>query len=397
VQASGSWRGNASRASRAVTGASVLVAAVLVAAGCGSSSKSSGSGGGTASNGGGSAIVSKCKSMIADNRKELAFQAPGPAIDASKVKGKTVAILSVDQRVPTLAQAATAMQQAAKSAGLKTTLFDAQANPSRMVQGMQQAINQKAGAAILLGIPTKLVPGPIKKLKAASIPMVTVLNNDPVKGTPGQGSPDPNVFATSAPSYSKAGQLEACTAIVATNGKATVAIFSTPDIDPASFVVKGARQILGECSGCKVKTTTQTPLANWSTKLPGLAQSVLRRNPDINYLIATLDQMGLFMATGVRQAASKVPIATFNGTPAVLSLVQKGNVIAADPGEDNVWIGWHTIDQAMRGMLGKPPADPAVPIRYFDKSNLGGMDVNNSAALYGSSYIAGYKKLWGVG
>ena len=382
-------------------GLAVAVAGLATACGSSSSSSSSSSSAssssGSSSSGGASAIVNKCQGMISKYHAALAFTPPGPPIKASQVAGKTVAILSVDQRVPTLAQAATAMQQAAQVAGLKTTLFDAQANPSRMVQGMQQAINQKAGAAILLGIPTKLVPGPIKKLKAANIPSITVLNNDPIKGTPGQGSPDTSVYATSAPSYSTAGELEACTAIVKTGGKATVAIFSTPDIDPASFVVKGAQQILSQCSGCKVKTVTETPLAAWSTKLAGLTQSTLRANPDINYLIATLDQMALFMATGVRQTGQKIPIATFNGTPAVLSLVQKGNVVDADPGEDNIWVGWHTIDQAMRGMMGKPPADPAVPIRYFDQSNLSGQNVNSVPGLYGSSFVNGYKKLWGLG
>jgi ribose transport system substrate-binding protein len=374
----------------------VLVAALaMVVAACGGSSGGGGQSGG--SSGKASAVVNDCKSKISQFRKELRFTPPGPPIDVSKVRGRSVAILSVDQRVPTLAQAATAMQKAANVAGLKTTLYDAQANPSRMVQGIQQAINQKAGAAILLGIPTKLVGGPIKKLKAANIPSVTVLNNDPIKGKPGQGSPNTDVYATSAPSYSTAGQLEACKAIVDTNGKATVAVFSTPDIDPASFVVQGVKQVMGKCGGCQVKTVQQTPLAEWSTKLSGLSQSVMRRNPDVDYLIATLDQMALFIGTGVRQSGREIPIATFNGTPAVLALVQKGKGVSADPGEDNNWIGWHTIDQAMRGMLGKKPADPAVPIRYFDQSNLKGVDVNDTSALYGTSYVDGYRKLWGVG
>jgi ribose transport system substrate-binding protein len=361
-----------------------------VTAACGGSSPQ------TAQGGGSQAIVGQCKQKIEQFRKPLTFTAPGPPINAAQLKGKLVMILSVDQRVPTLAEAAQAMQQAASTAGLQTRLFDAQANPSRMVQGMQEAIDQKAGAAILLGIPTKLVPGPIKKLADAKIATVTVLNNDPVAGKPGQGSPDTNVYATSAPSYSTAGQLEACKAIVDTGGKATVAIFSAPDIDPASFVVDGAKQIMAQCGGCKVKTVTETPLADWETKLPGLTQSVLRSNPDLNYLIGTLDQMALFMATGVRQSGTKVPVATFNGTPAVLSLVQQGNVITSDPGEDNTWIGWHTIDQAMRGMLNQPPANPAVPIRYFDRANLQGVDVNNVNALYGSSFVDGYEKLWQV-
>ena len=372
-----SWGGWTAGARKLIAVCAMALLAVVAAAGCGGSGSSST---GTTAGGGG-AIVRQCNDKIAQHRKGLNFTAPGPAIDASKLKGRTVAIVSVDQRVPTLAQAATAMQQAASVAGLKTTLFDAQANPSRMVQGMTQAINQKAGAAILLGIPTKLVPGPIKRVKAANITTVTVLNNDPVKGKPGQGSPDPNVYATSAPSYTTAGQLEACTAIVKTGGKAKVAVFSTPDIDPASFVVQGVKQTMSQCRDCEIKTITQTPLADWSTKLAGLTQSVMRRNPDINYLIPTLDQMALFVGTGVRQSGRSVPIATFNGTPAVLSLVQKDKGVDADPGEDNIWIGWHTIDQAMRGMLGEAPADPAVPIRYFDGSNLSGQNVNDVSGL----------------
>lgn len=368
-------------------GVIVVVAAACI--GCGAAKESSSS---TSK-----AIVAQCEKMIAHYRAPLTFTTPGPAIPARRLAGQTVAIISVDQSVPALAQSAAAMQQAATTAGLKTTLFNAQANPSRMVQGIQQAINQHAGAAVLLGIPTTLVPGAIKSLKQADIPSVTVLNNDPVQGVPGQGSPDKDVYATSAPSYTTAGQLEACTAVVKTGGKASVAIMSVPDIDPAAFVVRGAKQILAQCGSCQVTQTTATPLASWTTALPGLAQSVLRRNPDINFLVPAFDQMALFVSTGVRESSTKVPVVSFNGTSAVLSLVQKDNIVVADPGEDNVWIGWHTVDQAMRGMLKLPPANPAVPIRYFDHGNLSGVNVDDPNSLYGSAFVAGYKRLWGVG
>jgi ribose transport system substrate-binding protein len=373
----------------------MLAAGALAAAGCGSSDKSSAQSGDTAKAGAAeTGIVAEARKAIDAAKQPLHFKAPGPQIDASKVKGKAFFVISVDQRVPTLAAAAKAMQEAGATAGLKVTVFDAKANVSRMQQGVTQAAGQKAGAIALLGIPTALVAD---KLKSAGIPAVAVLNNDPQADAPGQGAGE-GVFATSAPPYSEAGRLLAYKAILDTNGKANVVVFNSKGIDPAPPTMSGIEGVLKRCSGCRY-TTNDTPLADWSTKLTPLAQSEIRRNPKANYLLPLFDGMGLFAATGVRQAgaAGKVKLAAFNGVPAGLELVQKGDVFTADPGQSNEWVGWHAVDQAMRGMLGLDPAEPVVPLRFFDADSLKGLDVNDESSLYGSEFKAGYRGLWGVG
>ena len=382
--------GRRRRARRTVIAMTLGVVMSLVAAGCGG-------GGGGGSSGGSQAadpLVKVGQKQIAEAEKPLKFTPPGPPVDAAKARERTVLVLSVDQRVPTLAAAATAMKQAGAVAGLKVDVFDAQADVSRMQQGVTQAINQKVGAMILLGIPTELVRS---KLGTTKIPAIAVLNNDPRPDEPGQGA-GRNVYATSAPPYTKAGQLLAYKAIVDRDGKANVVIFNSTGIDPAAPTVQGIKSVLDRCTGCKSRMN-DTPLADWSTKLPGLAQSEIRRDPNVNYLLPIFDGMGLFAATGVRQAgaAERVKLAAFNGVPAALALVQKGDVFAADPGQSNEWIGWHAIDQSLRGMLGMKPADPEVPLRFFDTKSLQGVDVKDEGALYGTAFRAGYRKLWGVG
>jgi ribose transport system substrate-binding protein len=344
-------------------------------------------------------IVEEAERLIDAAKEPLEFKAPGPPIDVSELRGKRILVLSVDQRVPTLAQAAGVMQEAGEAAGVRVDIFDAKSDVARMQQGLDQAVRE-ADAAILLGIPIALVGPGLEKAKQANVPTVSVLNNEPEDGEPGQGAGDPNVYASTAPSYFKGGQLVAAKAIVDTNGEAKVIIFNTSEITPAAPVVEGMKDILGRCDTCEIVAENDTPLAEWSTALTPKAVSAIRQNPDVNYLLPIFDGMGIFVHAGILQAnaGDRVMVAAFNGTPAALDLVLEGDTFTGDPGQPNGWLGWHAVDQAMRGMLGLEPGNPEIPIRFFDDENLEGVDVNDLDEPYGNpDYRSGFQELWGVG
>jgi ribose transport system substrate-binding protein len=340
-------------------------------------------------------IVAESRQMIDDARAPIEFEPPGSEIDASKLKGRTVAIISVDQRVPILAIANDAMREAAREAGIKTTLFDARSEVTRMQQGIDRA-GREADAIILTGIPIAAVGGALEKVRDK--PTVAVLNNQPDADAPGQGAGE-MVDASSAPNYENNGALVAARAVVDTDGKANVVIFNTEEITPSPDVLRGMRRILDRCEGCKVDQNT-TPLAEWSTALTPRAQTELRRNPEANYLLPIFDAMGIFVTAGVRQAgaAGRVKVASMNGTPAALQLVQEGDIFTANPGAPVGWIGWHAMDQAMRGMLDQEYANPEVPSRLLDADNLKGVDVEDIDAPYDNpKYREGFRELWGLG
>ncbi len=373
------------------------LALCVAAAGCGSSSGGSSSskgGGGSASSS--SQTVSQCQQRIDSTKQPLNFTAPGPAFNASKLRGKRVMFVSLAQAVPAIAQDATATQEAGRVVGVAVSVFDTKGDVRLMQQAVQQAVAQKFSGIILLGIPLKVTQTALKAAHDAGIPIVSELNNEPQAGAPGQGA-GPNVFGTTGPPRFDTGALLACKAVVDTKGSADTVIFGDKELEPSAAIVKGMRSILAKCSGCKVSENS-TPTAQWQTALPGLAGSEIRRNPNVKYFLPLFDGMAIFVTAGVQQAggAGKVNVASFNATPAALQLIKKGNVLTADPGEPNSWMAWQGLDQVMRGMLHMQPAKPALPIRFFDKENLASIDVTNEDALFGGAFRPGFKKLWGV-
>jgi ribose transport system substrate-binding protein len=372
-----------------------LVSAALVVAGCGGDDDDEEGGGDGEAQAG---IVADAPAMIDQAGEPLTFEPPGPPIDAAQAGGQTLAIIVVDERVPTLASAADAAEEAAGVAGIRTTRFDAQALLPRMLQGMAQA-TRDADAMALYGIPIAAVGPALQEAQQADVPVISVLNNQPEPNAPGQGA-GPMIFASSAPDYRQGGALAAAKAVVDTDGEANVEIFNTEEITPSVDVVEGMRSVLDRCDGCEVSQNS-TPLAEWSTALTGKAQAAIRENPDLNYILPIFDNMAIFITAGIQQAGAsdRVQNASFNGTPAALELIQQDGVFTADPGQPNGWLGWHVVDQALRGMLGEQPSDPRIPIRFLDDANLEGVDVNDIDAPYGDNlgYEEGFRQLWGVG
>jgi ribose transport system substrate-binding protein len=371
--------------------AALLVAMSLAVSGCGDDddTEAAGEGGGEARG-----IVAEAQQMLEDAGQPIEFEAPGPAIDAGELRGRTVAIVSVDQRVPILAIANSSLQEAAREVGIETTLFDAKSQVNRMLQGIEQA-GREADAIVLTGIPIAAVTGALEEVE--DVPTVAVLNNQPQPDAPGQGAGE-LVDATSAPDYEGNGALVAAQAVADTDGAANVVIFDTKEITPSPDVVRGMRSVLDKCGECEVESNT-TPLAEWSTALTPKTQSTLRSNPNANYLLPIFDAMGIFVTAGVRQSGNDdVKVAAMNGTPAALQLIQEDEIFTADPGAPVGWVGWHALDQAMRGMLGEEPGDPEIPSRLLDASNLEGVDVEDIDAPYGDpKYREGFRELWGLG
>jgi ribose transport system substrate-binding protein len=371
----------------------VLALMPFALAACGGDDDENGAAG-TETTEAGTGLVEEANSAIEGARGPLEFKAPGPSIDVSELSGRRVLILSVDQRIPALAAVARAIQEAGGVAGVRVSTFDAQSDPSRMQQGVRQA-SQQADAVILLGIPIALVESNLPPMD--DVPAVSVLNNEPLADEPGQGA-GARVYASTAPSYFLGGQLAAYKAVVDTDGQANVVIFNTSEITPAADVVRGMRDVLEKCGECSVRQN-DTPLAQWATALTGKAQSEIRSNPDVNYLLPIFDGMGIFVTAGINQAgaADRVKNASFNATPAALKLIQNGDPLTADPGQPNGWTGWAALDQALRGMLGEEPGDPVIPQRYFDAENLEDVNVDDEAELFGNpDYKGGFRELWGV-
>jgi ribose transport system substrate-binding protein len=349
----------------------------------------------TAALGGSSAGIGGAQANLNAHRAIPTFKAPGPAFDAkAKAGGKTIFVIPASSQVPFVATIAGHIERIAKLANVKVTTWQNQGQPSQWVQGMNAAIAQKASAIVLLAgnDPATLQPQ-IKAAKAKGIPTIVAHLYD--ENQPAA----PNVGGLVNIPYNTAGRLIADQAIVQTKGKANALVVTINQVKSTIPMVAGIKAEFAKyCADCKLKYTDVT-IADIATKIQPNVQGALVADPGINYVICLYDSAEAPFASAAIRAAGrlgKVKIATFNGTPEMLKEVKKGDIITMDVGENLEWIGYAIVDQSMRVLAGLPTVKSEhVPVRVFDGSNIAQAGAKFTGG-WGTSYVGGYQKLWGL-
>ena len=101
------------------------------------------------------------------------FETPGPPIDASKAKGKTIFIIPESSSIPFINTIDDSIVRVAKMLGIKTTIYTNQAQPSQWAAGINQAVAQKPDLIMLQGAPDPRVLQPqLIAAKKAGIPVL---------------------------------------------------------------------------------------------------------------------------------------------------------------------------------------------------------------------------------
>jgi len=104
-------------------------------------------------------------------------------------------------------------------------------------------------------------------------------------------------------------------------------------------------------------------------------------------------------ALSLAAAEDRIKIASFNGTPAILDMIEADSPVKMVVGENPAQLGYAAIDHALR-LTGVGPiesGDEKVKLRIFDESNVS--EAGDPPALgvgYGDEWKSGYLKLWGL-
>jgi ribose transport system substrate-binding protein len=97
---------------------------------------------------------------------------------------------------------------------------------------------------------------------------------------------------------------------------------------------------------------------------------------------------------------TRVKVATFNGTPGILRMIQTGDTVEMIVGENETHLGYAAMDQAMRLMTGVDPigdGDYGIPLRVFDDSNVDETgDPPQYGVGYGDQWRDGFLEAWGL-
>lgn len=320
------------------------------------------------------------------------WKAPGAPIDMAKLRGKKVWVLTSTLAVPFVADIVKGVEQAAKVAGWHLVVIDGQGDVTKWNTSLAEAVSEHAAAIISVAASPVVMKTEMKKAKAAHIPLIDVL-------TAGQASPlVPGTYAHVSISFYHSGQLQADYVIAHSNGKADVLIFGDNEFPGEVTRVQGMeQQFHALCPGCHV-TFQDTQVGSLATQLPNLTQSLLRRDPKIQWVLPSYDAQALYIAPAIKQMglAKTVHIVGSDAVPSNLAWVASNNVQIADVGEPDVWTGWAAVDEIARAMLHLKPVNPNIPLRMFTSQNLKGVSASNENALFGGSFRANYLKLWGL-
>jgi ribose transport system substrate-binding protein len=234
-------------------------------------------------------------------------------------------------------------------------------------------------------------------LKSAGIPLVTVVDTDLSQ------PPEELTTARVAQPYIQAAQLDADWIILQTQCKASVLMITTNDLIAGDVnTVAALKEFEQYCgSGCKVKTVN-VAIPDWTTKIQPAVQGAIQADPELNYIFPLYDAMTQFVLPGIQLAGAsgRVKVASFNGTPFALKLIQEGSDITMDVGESEDWLGFAAMDQVMRTLSGAGPianGDEHIPLRIFDKTNVHEAGVPPEFGKgYGEEWLTGYRKMWGL-
>ncbi|MGE4369628.1 MAG: sugar ABC transporter substrate-binding protein [Burkholderiaceae bacterium] len=332
------------------------------------------------------------KERLQPYRELPKFVAPGPAFDAKAcMAGKKVMSIPNSSANPFVKNINNAMKGVAEKVGFEFMEWQNQGQLTQWVQGVNYAVDNKFDLIDMIGGTDPKVLGPqIKRAQDAGIIAVASHYS-------GFEQAVPNNVETVPIDYRKAGQLIADWAIMDTQGKANALVIISSEVFSTGSMVEGIKAEFAEvCPDCKYKIQN-VPVNDWSTKIQPTVQAELLRDSTINYVLPIYDSMSQFIVPAITLTGKQdsVKIATFNGTPFVIGLIQQGKV-EMDIGENLDWIAHAVLDAEMRMLCGLDKIkDPKIPFFIFDKNNANTAGTPPQLSTgYGDAYVEGYNKLW---
>jgi ribose transport system substrate-binding protein len=388
-----SVRANRVRRARRKAGyVAVLAAAGLAMAACSSSgggtAQASGSASGSAASAdGGSPAVA---SALAKYQAQPTFTAPGPAFDAKAAAGKTVWVVPTSSAVPLVIQDETAIKQALGTVGVKSQAVTTSGLVTEWVNGIDQAVSQKADGIILIGVDPNLVRPQLAAAAAAHIPVVYTFS---ITGQPVA----PYVTGNAAIDYPEAGDVMVLKAIADTDGNAHIALIESKELASHQSMIPAIKaELKATCPACTIETTIDVPIADWSTQITSDVTTARNSNPKINIVMPLSDTMAEYVIPALRSASSsQVKIETEGASAAIVAQVPDD--ISSDIGWSNPWVGYASADQVLRGMTGTAAVKSEnIPIVLFDSANATKVGKQDPSVYFGTAFINGYRKLWGA-
>jgi ABC-type sugar transport system substrate-binding protein len=379
----------------------LAAASALVAAGCGNSTTTTTSSSPSSSAAVSAATISAFKAKIATAEQVPSWTAPGPAVSASVLKGKSLLVFPINSEIDACNTQAEDFKALGTELGAHVTYIPNQGVPTQWVTGVQDGVSaHDAAIAMLCGI----VPGAVgPELKAAASAGIKIVDGN-YNETSDYTGLDGETAVTTAQSMVN----DVDYAVTQLDGKAlhAIVVTSTSVIQGPAAQAAADGAVTAACKTCSVDENINIPVQDWVTSTAQSdMSSALLAHPDANAVIVAFDGIvpGVMPAVEAAHRAG-LKIYTWGGSRSVEELMLKPNsVVAADAGPNEDWDAYEAMDQVIRLLGGHPSASvnsEVDPDRFWVPSNVsqffGPGDSYGNAGYGGNAFIDGFRKLWGL-
>lgn len=382
---------------RALAFSTIPVAAAMILTGCSSGSV----GGGTTSSPSASAndyssiipsgdIVAASKKLVAESLSASTGFTPKSTGPKAQKPGATVAYVGSDLTNGGVNTVAEGVKEAAAVIGWKVNVYDGKATAQGRTDALNQAIASKPAAIVLGGFDPTEQAATIKTADDAKIPVVgwhAGADTGPGNGLFANVSTDPLAVS----------QLAAAYAVADSDGKAGVAIFTDSQYQIAVEKAKAMEAYIKACTGCKVLSYQDSPIADADQRMPGIISNLLQDNGDkLTYLLAINGNyfggaQQALRAAGKDPAGPPKSVAAGDGDSAEFQRIRSVDYQAATVAEPLTMEGWEIVDELNRALAGKQWSGFVPAPGLITKQNVPSGDVFDPA----SGYRDVYKKVWG--
>jgi ribose transport system substrate-binding protein len=342
------------------------------------------------------AQIAAAKELIA---KSAASSVPwdGPTTGPKAQVGKTVILISEDQRNGGPLGVSEGVTEAAKVIGWKLTILDGAGVIANRSAAFGQAIALKPD--IIIADNDDATEQKVNIIKAVNAGIKVLGWHSNVKPGPMEGVP---IFTNISTDPTVVAKVAAALAIANAEGKAGVVVF-TDATEKISVMKSNAMAAnIKECSGSTVLETIDTPLASVSTRIPQMTQSLHQRfGKKWTHSLAINDGFFDFMAPTLRAAGSPgsgppVNISGGDGSKAAFERIRGNNYQYATVAEPLSLHGWQLIDEANRALAGENWSGYVAPTHLVTKENIGSNGGPQNVYDPDNGYRDVYKRIWGV-
>lgn len=327
---------------------------------------------------------------------------PPPAEAPKVAEQKNVWVVSCGQQSVTCVDIANATVEAAEALGWDTTLCDGKLNPNDWGGCLRQAVAAKADVAFEAGVDCAAIKQPLEEAKAAGVKVINQFAFD--CDDPALGGGEPLYAASLIPSskyptaqawWLASGKARADWITNETDGKAKVIMIDVPGLTLVKYMNQGfSEELEAMCPGCSIVETVEgTPAF---VDIPPKVGSALAQHPDANAMSVPFDAiflLGLSQTIASTGRGDELAIVGGEGDAPNMDLIREGKE-GAVAGLDLGWIGWGSIDTALRLFAGEPPVAQGIGLQLVDNEH--NLPPSGQAYTAPIDYRSAYKKAWGV-